>query len=110
MAVLVLEVQRARAEDVNEKLRRLAMITAATAQSPSVEEVLGEGLDHVVESLGADEGLVRLVEEREGRGGRVRGAAVGLSSGARRESAFVRGGEPWVQQVLDLSYPLVCHA
>jgi two-component system NtrC family sensor kinase len=110
MAVLVLEVQRARAEDLNEKLRRLAMITAATAQSPSVEEVLGEVLDHVVESLGADEGLVRLLEEREGRAEMVLRAVVGLSSGALRASAVVQAGEPWVQQVLDLSYPLVSHA
>ncbi|HEV3253874.1 MAG TPA: ATP-binding protein [Candidatus Acidoferrales bacterium] len=110
MAVLVLEVQRTRAEDLNEKLRRLAMITAATAQSLSVEEVLGEVLDHVVESLGADEGLVRLLEEREGRAEMVLRAAVGLSSGALRESAVVQAGEPWVQRVLDLSLPLVCHA
>jgi two-component system NtrC family sensor kinase len=110
MAVLVLEVQRARAEDLNEKLRRLAMITAAAAQSLSVEEVLGEVLHQLVESLGADQGLVRLLEERDGRAEMVLRAAVGLGSDALRESALIPAGEPWVQRVLDRSLPLLCHA
>src|SRR5216684_467604 len=61
MAVLVLEAARARTEDLNDKLRRLTLITAASTQSFNVDQVLREVLRHLVESLGASHGLVRLL-------------------------------------------------
>ena len=63
MAVLVLEAGRGRTEDLNEKLRRLSLITAEAAQSLRVDEVLHGVLSHLVESLGGSHGLVFLVDE-----------------------------------------------
>ena len=51
MAVLVLESGRARTEDLNEKLRRLALITAEATQSLRVHETLEGVLRHLVASL-----------------------------------------------------------
>ena len=49
-AVLVLEAGRARTEDLNEKLRRLALIAAETNESLKIHEVLERVLRHLVES------------------------------------------------------------
>ena len=48
MAVLVLEAGRARMEDLNEKLRRLAMITAEATQSLRVHQTLDGVLRNLV--------------------------------------------------------------
>ena len=50
MAVLVLEAGRARNEDLNEKLRRLSLITAQATQSLRVDKALDGILRHLVES------------------------------------------------------------
>ena len=60
MAVLVLEAGRARTEDLNERLRRLALITAEATHAPRVQEALEGVLRHVVESFNADHGVVLL--------------------------------------------------
>ncbi len=60
MAVLVLEAGRARNEDLNEKLRRLSLITAQATQSLRVDKALDGILRHFVESLGATHGVVLL--------------------------------------------------
>ena len=52
---------RMRLEDLNEKLRRVTLITAASTQSLNVDQMLGVVLHHLVESLNASHGLVRLV-------------------------------------------------
>ena len=57
MAVLALEADRARNEDLNERLRRLALITAEATQSFRVEKALDGILRHLVESLNASHGL-----------------------------------------------------
>ena len=67
MVVLVLERARARSEELNDKMRRLTLLIAASTQTLSVNEVLDQVLGHLVESLGATHGLVRL---RKGRGTR----------------------------------------
>src|SRR6266700_4238033 len=60
MAVLVIEATQMRMEDLNEKLRRLTLITAASTQSLNVDQMLGVVLHHLVENLNATHGLVRL--------------------------------------------------
>ena len=62
MVVLVLESARARSEELNDKMRRLTLLIAASTQTLSVKEVLDQVLGHLVESLGATHGLVRLAE------------------------------------------------
>ena len=62
MVVLVLEKDRARSEELNDKMRRLTLLTAASTQTLSVKEVLEQVLGHLVESLGATHGIVRLIE------------------------------------------------
>src|SRR5260370_1210315 len=53
LMVLVLEGAHSRTEQLNDKLRRLTLLTAASTQTRSVSELLYRGLGHLVESLGA---------------------------------------------------------
>jgi len=48
MVVLVLERARARSEELNDKMRRLTMLIAASTQTFSVKEVLDRVLGHLV--------------------------------------------------------------
>jgi len=52
MVVLVLESARARSDELNDKMRRLSLLTAASTQTLSVRDVLEQVLGHLVESLG----------------------------------------------------------
>ncbi|MGH9563547.1 MAG: hypothetical protein ACRD3S_19010, partial [Terracidiphilus sp.] len=63
MAVLILEAGRARAEDLNDRLRRLAEISAQAMQTPRSDAVFQGILTHVVESLSATHGLVLLFDD-----------------------------------------------
>lgn len=107
MAVLVLEEGRARNEDLNDKLRRLALITAEATQSFRVHEALGGALRHVVESLNASHGLVYLFSEAEGSRSLLLRAAVGFSEPFQNHFAGISATEPWVQEVLQQELPLV---
>jgi PAS domain S-box-containing protein len=101
MVVLVLERERARSEELNDKMRRLTLLIAASTQTLSVDEVLDQVLGHLVESLGATHGMVRLAE---GQGDAVQLAArasVGFSQTFLQQHGQVRGSEPWIKRVLD---------
>jgi len=78
MIVLVLEGARARNEELNAKLRRLTLLTAASTQTLSAKELLDNVLKHVVESVGASHGLVRLLEGEGNQAKLVIHAAVGF--------------------------------
>ena len=73
MVVVVLEGARSRTVELNEKLRRLTLLTTASMQTLSVQEVLDRVLADLVKSLGATHGLVRLLEG-EGDQDAARGA------------------------------------
>ena len=62
MIVVVLESGRARTDELNDKMRRLTLLTTASTQSLSVRELLDSVLIQVVESLSATHGLIRLIE------------------------------------------------
>jgi len=62
MVVMVLERARARSEELNDKMRRLTLLTAASTQTLSVKEMLEQVLGHLLESIGATHGMVRLLE------------------------------------------------
>lgn len=65
MVVVVLEGARSRTVELNEKLRRLTLLTTASMQTLSVQEVLDRVLADLVKSLGATHGIVRLLEGEE---------------------------------------------
>jgi PAS domain S-box-containing protein len=62
MIVLMLERARARSEELNDKMRQLTLLTAASTQTLSVREMLEQVLVHLVQSMGATHGLARLIE------------------------------------------------
>jgi PAS domain S-box-containing protein len=107
MAVLVLEAGRARTEDLNEKLRRLALITVEATQTLRVDEALQGVLRHLVESLSASHGLVLLLNDPGQTPALAFRAAVGFSDRFRAQSERISADDPWVQKVLHQERPLV---
>jgi len=100
MAVLVLESARARSDELNDKMRRLSLLTAASTQTLSVREVLEQVLGHLVESLGATHGVVRLLEGEGNTAQLVARASVGFQQAYLQKHERVAASEPWVQRVL----------
>ena len=100
MVVLVLEGARARTVELNEKLRRLTLLTTASTQTLSVQEVLDRVLGHLVESLGATHGLVRLLEGQGDQAQLVVHASVGFGREYLRNYKSLAAKAPWSQQVL----------
>jgi two-component system NtrC family sensor kinase len=100
MAVLVLESARARSDELNDKMRRLSLLTAASTQTLSVREVLEQVLGHLVESLGATHGIVRLLEGDGSSAQLAARASVGFQQAYLQKHERVAVSEPWVQRVL----------
>ena len=107
MAVLVLEAGRARTEDLNEKLRRLALITAGATQSLRVHETLGGVLHHLVESLNASHGFVFLLDGSGESASMFIHASVGFGQEFLKQYARVPASELWARKVLQNEAPLV---
>ncbi len=106
MAVLVLEAGRARNDDLNEKLRRLSVISAQVTQSARLDAALGGILSHLVESVSASHGIVLLRDDRKDTLSLHLFASVGLSEAIRGRNVRIPLEEPWVRQVLEQSEPL----
>ena len=104
MVVLVLEEARARADELNDKLRRLTLITAASTQLLSVSDVLREVLAYLVQSLGATNGMVRLLEGTEDNADLVLRASAGFSQAIQEKRSHLPASESWVQQVLQREF------
>ncbi|HYL09101.1 MAG TPA: PAS domain S-box protein [Candidatus Acidoferrales bacterium] len=100
MAVMVLEAARTRTEDLNEKLRRLTLITTASAQTLRVNDVLEPVLAHLVQSLNASHGLIRLTEGAGESAALVLRASVGFSDSFKKKFGTVSVQENWVRRVL----------
>ena len=100
MAVLALESARARSDELNDKMRRLSLLTAASTQTLSVREVLEQVLGHLVESLGGTHGIVRLLEGEGSAAQLVARASVGFQQAYLQKHERVAISEPWVQRVL----------
>lgn len=98
--VLVLEAARARTEELNDKMRRLTMLTAASTQTLSVDDVLNRVLAELVSSLGASNGIVRLLEGDGEKAQLVARSAVGFSQAYLERNRSVAASEPWAQRVL----------
>jgi two-component system NtrC family sensor kinase len=100
MAVLALEADRARNEDLNERLRRLALITAEATQSFRVDKALDGILRHLVESLNASHGIVFLLDDDSEEPALDLRASVGFSEEYLAQYARIPAREPWVKETL----------
>jgi PAS domain S-box-containing protein len=109
MMVLILEATRTRTDNLNEKLRRLAMITGEVTQSFRVQEALDGALRHVAESLGATHGIVFLNEGPASARALAARASVGFSERALKHCARILPDEPWVERVLQQDTPFVSY-
>ncbi len=104
MVVLVLERARARTDELNDKLRRLSLITASSTQTLSVSEVLEQVLGNVVSSLAVSHGMVRLLEGEGSSARLVVHAAVGFDHEYLTNQHEIAASEPWAQRVLKEDY------
>src|SRR5260370_11927424 len=100
MVVVALESARARREEVNGKMRRLTLLTAASTQTLSVQEVIDQVLSHLVESLGATHGIVRLKECEGNSAQMVARASVGFDRSYLTRYARLSAMEPWAQRLM----------
>ncbi len=100
MVVVVLEGARTRSEELNDKMRRLTLLTAASMQTLSVQEVIDQVLSHLVESLGATHGIVRLKEGEGSSAQLVVRAAVGFDQSYLTRYAKLSAMQPWAQRVM----------
>jgi GAF domain-containing protein len=99
MIVVVLESGRARTDELNDKMRRLTLLTTASTQSLSVRELLDSVLVQVVESLSATHGLIRLIEGESSAAQLVVRASVGFSESFLSERAQLPLSEPWLAKL-----------
>jgi PAS domain S-box-containing protein len=100
MVVLILEAARARTEELNDKMRRLTLLTAASTQTLSVKEMIEQVLSHLVESLGATHGIVRLIEGEENEAQLVVRASVGFDQAFLKSYSRISASDPWALQVM----------
>jgi PAS domain S-box-containing protein len=110
MAVLVLEASRSRTEDLNDRLRRLAVISAEAMQTPRSQEVFQGILRHVIESLGASDGLVLLFGDPGRRTRLSISGRIGFADAERGVQARFSVGEPWLEQVLRGERPVIAYS
>ena len=104
MVVLVLEEARARTAELNDKLKRLSLLIAASTQTLSLREMLDQVLQNVVGSLGVSHGLVRLLEGEGKAAQLVVHAGVGFHDDYLKLQNGIPAYEPWVQRVLKQDY------
>jgi PAS domain S-box-containing protein len=107
MVVLVLEEARARTAELNDKLKRLSLLIAASTQTLSLREMLDQVLVNVVGSLGVSHGLVRLLEGEGNAAQLVVHAGVGFPDEYLKLQNGIPANEPWVQRVLKQDYASV---
>lgn len=100
MVVVVLESARARTEEINDKMRRLTLLTAASTHTASVDEALGGVLQHLVESLDGTHGIVRLIEGEGKNAVLTVRASVGFSPEFLVKYAKLPCEETWAKNVL----------
>jgi PAS domain S-box-containing protein len=100
MVVLVLERARSRTDELNDKLRRLSLLTASSTQTLSVREVLDLVLSNVVDSLGVSHGIVRLLEGDGSAAKLVVHASVGFDQAYIAAEREIPSSDAWAQRVL----------
>ncbi len=102
MAILVLEETRMRLEDLNAQIESvLTLITAASTQSLNVDQMLVVVLHHLVESLNATHGLVRLVTGNGEGAELVIRSAIGYSDAYLVKHEKISMQLPWVRKIFE---------
>src|SRR6202049_1583097 len=99
MIVVVLESGRARTDELNDKMRRLTLLTTASTQSLSVRELLDSVLIQVVESLSATHGFMRLIEGEGPSAQLIVRASVGCMQSFLSERSQLPLTEPWLAKL-----------
>jgi PAS domain S-box-containing protein len=107
MAVLVLEAGRSRTEELNEKLRRLALITAEATQSFRVQETLDGVVRHLAESLGASHGVVYLFDGAGDSRALLVRSTFGFSEDFLKRYQRISPRVLWAQTVIEQQTPFV---
>src|SRR4030095_15708750 len=107
IVVLRLEEARARIEEINDKLKRLSLLIAASTQTLSMREMLDQVLVNVVGSLGVSHGLVRLLEGEGKSSQLVVHAAVGFDERYLKVQRGLCGTASGVQRILTQEYTSV---
>jgi len=107
MLVLVLEYARERNAELNAKLQKLTLLTAANTQTLSTNELLKSVLKDVVESVGATHGLVRLLEGEGNQARLVIQAAVGFDEAYLQRNRAVPASDHWSKRVLLKDYQII---
>jgi PAS domain S-box-containing protein len=100
MVVVVLEKSRSHNDELNEKMHRLSLLTAASSQTLSVQEVLDQVLVNLVESLGATHGIARLLEGEGDTAQLVVRASVGFTPEFLAQNGRLPASEPWAREAL----------
>jgi PAS domain S-box-containing protein len=106
MAVLVLEASRSRAEDLNERLRGLAVISAEAMQTPRFDDVLQAILRHSLDSLKVSHGLVLLFDDSSQLSRPSTRGCVGFGASDGNLRARISAGDEWVGKALRQEKPL----
>ncbi|MFZ0787100.1 MAG: ATP-binding protein [Candidatus Acidiferrales bacterium] len=106
MAVLVLEAGRSRTEELNEKLRRLSLITAEATHTFRMDLVLSSVLQHLVEILGASHGVVLMLDDSGSSPALMVRASVGQTD-PLEEQPRTPVTEAWIKSVLRQTTPIV---
>jgi two-component system NtrC family sensor kinase len=107
MVVLVLERARARTDELNDKLRRLSLLTASSTQTLSVREVLDLVLVNVVASLGVSHGIIRLMEGDGNTAQLAVRAAVGFDESYLAKNKHIPASGTWGQRVLNEDFAVM---
>jgi PAS domain S-box-containing protein len=107
VAILALEASRARTDELNEKLRRLALIAAEAMQSLKVDETLMGVLRGLVTSLGASHGVVYLFDDPANATALSARARVGLGEDSLRETWREPASHPWIANIAGQQAPQV---
>lgn len=107
MAVLVLEAGRTRTQVLNDRLRRLAEISAEAMQTPGSDDIFQRLLTDLIETLGATHGLVLLLDDANRRSRFVVRGRVGFADLDRGAGSRFAPHESWIEAVLSSERPLI---
>jgi PAS domain S-box-containing protein len=107
MVVLILEASQAQMVDLNNKLRRLTLITASSAQTMNVDEILKEVLQNLTEALGVSHAIVRLFEGTGDASQLQIRASVGYSEAYIEKQKSIPANQDWVRALIESKSPWI---
>ena len=106
MVIVVLEGARARTEELSDKLRRLTLLTTASTQTLSVQEVLDNVLHHLVVSMNASGGVVRILEGEGDAAELVVRSSIGFDDAYLQKYRSFSASTAWAKSILHENFVL----